>query len=92
MRSSNERFEHPTSNIEHSTVFELKSTSRPIRRALLVGIHWRRESHEEAVSLLKELGELVDTLGIEVTEKLLVKARQAHAHFLLGSGKTQEVF
>ena len=72
-------------------MFQLKSTSRPIRRALLVGIQWGRDSREQAQSLLDELGELVDTLGFRVAEKLLVKSIQPQARLLLGSGKTEEI-
>jgi len=74
-----------------SSVFELKSTSKPVRRALLVGVCWNHESAEEAASLLDELNALVDTMGMTVLERILIKSVQPHARFLLGSGKAAEV-
>ncbi len=72
-------------------MFELKSTSQPVRRALLVGVCWNHESAEEATSLLDELNALVDTMGMTVLERILIKSAQPHARFLLGSGKAAEV-
>ena len=72
-------------------MFELKSTSRPLQRALLVGIYSDREPKDEAESLLKELNELVDTLGIPITDSLLVKLNKPQSRYFLGSGKSEEV-
>ena len=44
---------------------------------------------EEGEQLLDELEELVETLGIQVEHKELVKAREHNPKFLLGTGKTE---
>ena len=45
----------------------------------------------DAQSLLEELEELVDTLGIPVVERKLVHHREQHPRYLIGSGKAQEI-
>jgi GTP-binding protein HflX len=65
--------------------------SRKVQRALLVGAYSDPADRPEAQSLLEELGELVDTLGIPVIQSLLVHHRETHARFLLGSGKAEEI-
>lgn len=72
-------------------MFELKSSSRPPCRALLVGLHSSREPPEQARSLLDELGELVDTLGLTIVERMLVKYVQLQSRYLIGSGKSEEI-
>ncbi len=72
-------------------MFELKSTSRPIRRAILLGVFSNQCEHEHAESLLAELAELVETLGITILEKKLVKIPRFQSRFLLGSGKAEEM-
>jgi len=72
-------------------MFELKTTSKPVRRALLIGVYSGQESQEHANSLLDELGELVDTLGITVVEKKLIKSARLQPRYLLGSGKADEI-
>lgn len=60
-------------------------------RALLVGAYTEAGGKEEAASLLEELEELVDTLGIPVVERRLVYHREPHAKYLVGSGKAEEL-
>ncbi len=72
-------------------MFTLKPTSIPVRRALLVGVYWNREPYEKAVSLLDELRELVNTLGITVVEQRVVKSIPLRARYLIGSGKMEEI-
>jgi len=62
-----------------------------VERALLVGAYIDPAGKDEALSLLEELEELVNTLGIPVAERRLVHYREAHARFLIGSGKAQEL-
>lgn len=62
-----------------------------VERALLVGAYTEASLREEAEDLLIELGELVRTLGIPVVERRLVHHREAHAKFLMGSGKAEEI-
>jgi GTP-binding protein HflX len=72
-------------------VFKLQTTSRPVFRALLVGIHWTHESRDDALCMLNELKALVDTLGIPVVDALTVKAAAPQPRLLLGSGKAEEI-
>ena len=58
---------------------------------LLVGPYMKHELRGEAESLLDELEELVQTLGLPVAECVLIHHREMHAKFLLGSGKAQEI-
>ena len=62
-----------------------------VQRALLVGAYVEPGEKREAASLLEELEELVNTLGIPVLEKMLVHHREQHARFLIGSGKAEEI-
>ncbi len=72
-------------------MFTLKSTSKPVHRAVLIGIYWDKKRREESESLLDELSKLVDTLGLIVIEKLLIKVIQPRSRYLLGSGKAAEI-
>lgn len=58
-------------------------------RAYLIGVELPGEE-DEAV-LLEELEELVKTVGYEVVKKKRIKVRQAHARYLIGSGKAEEI-
>ena len=62
-----------------------------VERALLVGAYVDASQKAEAESLLEELEELVNTLGIPVVERQLVHHREPHARFLVGSGKAEEI-
>lgn len=62
-----------------------------VERAFLVGAYLVRESADEAASLLRELHELVDTLGVPVIDTCLVPYREPHARHLIGSGKADEI-
>jgi len=72
-------------------MFDIREKPDLVERALLVRIYVDHEDAPESTSLLAELGELVDTLGITVVEKLLVRTREQHRKFLCGTGKAQEV-
>ena len=64
---------------------------RAVTRALLVGAWWKPQTPEEARSLLDELAELVDTLGLSVAGSVLAKIDRPQASYLIGSGKAQEI-
>jgi GTPase len=72
-------------------MFEIKAKDKMVERALLVGAYTDTGKKAEAESLLAELEELVDTLGIPVVERMLVFHREQHARYLIGSGKAQEI-
>ncbi len=59
--------------------------------ALLIGPYTEHELRDETASLLEELGELVETLGVPVAERVLIHHREMHARYLLGSGKAEEI-
>jgi len=65
--------------------------SKMVKRALLVGAFMDAAGKSEAVSLLAELEELVDTLGVPVLDRMLVHHREMHARYLVGSGKAEEI-
>ena len=72
-------------------MLEVKEKPKMVERALLVGAVFPRESMEQGEQLLDELEELVETLGIGIAHKELVKAREHHPKLLLGTGKTDEI-
>ncbi len=69
----------------------LEKTESKMERALLVGAYTDTAAKSETESLLAELGELVDTLGIPIIERMLVFHREQHAKYLIGSGKAEEI-
>lgn len=72
-------------------MFEIKDKPKMVERALLVCAYIKAEERAEASSLLEELEELVDTLGVPVVERMLVHHRENNAKLLLGSGKAEEI-
>ncbi len=71
-------------------MFDTKE-SKIVERALLVGAYCDPPDRDETQSLLEELEELVNTLGIPVVERILLHHREQHAKFLIGSGKAEEI-
>ncbi|MGD9418031.1 MAG: GTPase HflX [Verrucomicrobiota bacterium JB025] len=72
-------------------MFEVREKPQMVERALLVRFYFDTREADEAESLLAELGELVQTLGIEVVESVLPKCREMHKKLLCGTGKAAEV-
>jgi GTP-binding protein HflX len=72
-------------------MFEINARDKMASRALLVGAYVDSNDKEEAQSLLEELEELVNTLGIPVVERRLIYHREQHAKYLIGSGKAEEL-
>ena len=60
-------------------------------KALLVGAWWKPQTAEEGRSLLDELGELTDTLGLTIADRVLTRIDRPQASFLIGSGKADEI-
>ena len=58
---------------------------------MLLGAYCGTASASEASSLLEELAELVNTLGIPIVGRHLVHHREPHARYLMGSGKAEEI-
>ena len=59
--------------------------------AFLVGLRRPEQSEEEAFALLEELRELISNLQIPIGGSLLVRLREEHPRYLVGSGKMQEI-
>jgi GTP-binding protein HflX len=72
-------------------MFEIKAREKMVERALLVGAFQDPDQKDAARSLLEELEELVNTLGIPVVDRMLVSHRESHARYLVGTGKAQEI-
>ncbi len=72
-------------------MFEIKQKDKMTERALLIGAYIDPAKKAEAQSLLEELAELVETLGIPIIDRLLISHRENHARYLIGSGKAQEI-
>ena len=60
--------------------------------AFLVGVYQRNEEAQESAELLEELEELMQTLGIKVVGKKLIRNQKPSARFLLTSGKAISLF
>ena len=76
--------------VRPAIMFEVREKPQMVEKALLVGVYADRADAAEAESLLLELRELVDTLGIPVAESLLIKVRGNHPSHLMGKGKMAE--
>lgn len=72
-------------------MFEIKPRDKMVERAFLVGAYIDATGKADAQSLLDELAELVDTLGIPIVARKLISYRENHPRFLIGSGKAQEI-
>jgi GTP-binding protein HflX len=72
-------------------MFETKAFTDTISKALLVSAYGRPGERAEAESLLEELEELVDTLGVPVSDRMLLHVRDSQPKFLIGSGKAEEI-
>jgi GTP-binding protein HflX len=72
-------------------MFETKPLASTLQRALLISIYTGKEAKENAQSLLAELGELVDTLGVPIVDRLLLHVREYQPRYLVGSGKAEEI-
>ena len=72
-------------------MFAVAEKPKNATRALLVGAWWKPQTADEAGSLLTELGELVDTLGLTVADQVLARIERPQASYLIGSGKAEEI-
>jgi len=74
-------------------MFDVKEKPKMVERAFLIGVYYERSDDAEALaeSLLEELCELVDTLGIEVIGRECVHVRKKNARYLTGTGKCEEL-
>ena len=72
-------------------MFEVKEKPRLVERAFLISfIHSERE-RTDADSLLDELDELTQNLGIGVVGRKVVRIRKTSPRFILGKGKVEQL-
>ena len=64
---------------------------RPVRRAMLVGLASKDDDIQTISEQLDELAELVRNLGIIPLEPEIVKVREYHVRYRMGTGKAEEV-
>ena len=62
-----------------------------INRAFLVGIASGNESDDEVMDQLDELAELVRNVDLIPLEPEVVRLREHHAQYMMGSGKAAEI-
>ena len=72
-------------------MFEVKEKPRLVEKAFLVSVILREDERDEANSLLDELAELVQNLGIKVRQKKVVRIRKTFPGHILGKGKVEEI-
>ena len=72
-------------------MFEVREKPDMVEKAMLIGFYFDRREENQARSLLLELEELVDTLGIAVVGMELVFVRDRHRGLICGTGKTEEL-
>lgn len=63
----------------------------PVRRAMLVGLAGKDDDVNLISEQLDELAELVKNLGIVPLEPEIVKVREYHVRYRMGTGKAEEV-
>src|SRR5574337_1230893 len=64
---------------------------KPIERALLVGIHRKRDPRWEAEDSLEELTRLTESAGASVAGTILQERDTLDPRYLIGKGKAQEI-
>ena len=72
-------------------MFDIKERPKMVERAYLLGVYHRKDEEANASSLLDELESLVDTLGVPVIGKALVRAPQLNPKLVTGTGKAEEI-
>ncbi len=72
-------------------MFEVREKPDKVEKALLIGVYFDKREEEEAASLLEELRELVNTLGIDIGGQELVYVRDQNKAYLTGVGKKDEL-
>jgi GTP-binding protein HflX len=72
-------------------MFEIKEKPRQVEKALLVGVYSEPAQQADARSLLDELASLVETLGLQILDRLLVRVPEPSSRWFVGSGKAEEI-
>ena len=72
-------------------MFEVKEKPKVVERAYLLSVVRRKDQESHANSLLNELSELVQNLGINVVGNQIVRTRKTFPGHILGKGKCNEI-
>ena len=72
-------------------MFEVKEKPRLVERAFLVSCIHSERDRSDADSLLDELDELTQNLGIHVVARQVIRIRKTSPRFILGKGKVDQL-
>ena len=72
-------------------MFDISEKAELVEKAFLIGVFQTPAEQEESESLLDELEALVETLGIPVAEKQLIRVPKPSSRYFVGSGKAEEI-
>ena len=72
-------------------MFEVKEKPRLVERAFLVSYIHSERDRSDADSLLDELDELTQNLGIHVVARQVIRIRKTSPRFILGKGKVDQL-
>lgn len=72
-------------------MFEVKEKPRLVERAFLVSCIHSERDRADADSLLDELDELTQNLGIHVVARQVIRIRKTSPRFILGKGKVDQL-
>ena len=64
---------------------------RKVKNAFLVGVKESTQGIDKASEHLTELGELVNTMGLDITGECMVNLRSENTRYYIGSGKVEEI-
>jgi GTP-binding protein HflX len=72
-------------------MIDIRDKPQQVERAFLVGVCADRRQASQAAELLKELVQLVETLGIAIVGTEMVMLREFNPRYLIGKGKAAEL-
>jgi GTP-binding protein HflX len=72
-------------------LFEIRERPNEVQKTFLIGLYFDKREQEDAASLMEELKELVNTLGLPIEATRLVKVTEGHPRYLSGKGKAAEL-
>lgn len=72
-------------------MIDIRDKPQQVERALLIGVCPDRRQLSQATELLKELVQLVETLGIAIVGTEMVILREFNPRYLIGKGKAAEL-
>ena len=72
-------------------MIETSERGNKVEKALLIGVAFNSNEIKEVQTLLEELEELVETLGIKIVRSEIISVRTPNAGLLMGKGKAEYV-